>query len=75
VLKRNLGPYGKVVIAGYGAFAAIRQAQHPTVDVAGWLLWTGAAVTSLLFLIFAFEKAPSVSLMVCRVINRRRDAG
>jgi hypothetical protein len=73
VLKRELGHCGKIVATGYGAFAAIRQAQHPTVGIAGWLLWTGATVTSLLFAVRMFERAPSISGMVCRFINRRRN--
>jgi hypothetical protein len=70
LVKRTLAPYSSVVGAGYGAFAAIRQAQHPTVDAAGWLLWTGAVLTTLLFLMLLMERAPTISMMVYRAINR-----
>jgi hypothetical protein len=72
-VTKQLAPYGKIASAGYGAFAAIRQAQHPTVDLTGWMLWTGATVSSVLFLVLMVERAPALSLMVYRMVNRGRD--
>lgn len=70
LLKRRLAPYFTIVGTGYGAFAAIRQAQHPTVNLSHWLLWTGAAVTTLLFLVRLFLQTPEISLLVHRLVSR-----
>lgn len=72
-LKRRLTPYVTIVGTGYGAFAAIRQAQHPTVDISHWLLWTGAVVTSLLFVIRLFLQVPELSLVAYRLLKGSRD--
>lgn len=72
-VTKQLAPYGKIGSAGYVAFVAIRQAaQHPTVDLTGWMLWTAAAVSSVLFLVLMVERAPALSLMVYRMVNRGR---
>lgn len=44
-LKACLTLYSKILSTGYGAFASIRQVQHPTVNLSAWMLWTGAVVT------------------------------
>lgn len=72
LLKRRLAPYFTIVGTGYGAFAAIRQVQHPTVAVPHWLLWTGAVVTSLLFVVRLIVQTPEISLVAYRLLNRGR---
>ncbi|SAL73838.1 hypothetical protein AWB69_09086 [Caballeronia udeis] len=71
-VTKQLAPYGKIGSAAYVAFVAIRQAQHPTVDRTGWMLWTAATVSSVLFLVLMVERAPALSLMVYRMVNRGR---
>lgn len=69
-LKKKLAPYSKVAGAGYGAFVAIRQAQHPSGNVPSWLLWTGAVLMTILFLIYLVEQIPALSLTVYRAFRR-----
>ena len=67
---KKLAPYSKVAGTGYGAFAAIRQAQHPKGDVPSRLLWTGAVLATILFLMFLVEQIPAFSLIVYRALRR-----
>jgi hypothetical protein len=69
-IKARLAPYTKIVSTGYGAFAAIRQLQHPTVNLAEWMLWSGAVVTSLLFAVSVFERLPLITVTIYDAVKK-----
>jgi hypothetical protein len=73
-LKLRLAPYGKILSTGYGAFLAIEQLQHPTIHLAAWMLWTGAVVTSLLFVFSIIERLPSLTVMFYDAMKKDRES-
>ena len=69
-MKARLAPYTKILSTGYGAFASVRQLQHPTVNLPDWLLWAGAVVTSLLFAVSVIERLPLITATIYDVLKK-----
>lgn len=65
-----MASYSEILGAGYGAYAAIEQARHPTGNLPIWMLRTGVVITSLLVILLLFKRIPALSLMIYNVVRK-----